>query len=100
MEAMSVDPVPESTSARWPAKESTTAADELGGVERLASTADEPAAVPEATAGATGSLEADAGVVDAALESGADKPVEPKEQVALPEMSKGVVGCAMQPPRP
>ena len=66
----------------------------------MASTADEPAAVPEATAGAIGSLEADAGVVDAALESGADKPVEPKEQVALPEMSKGVVGCAMQPPRP
>ena len=75
MEAMSVDPVLESTSARWPTKESTTAADELGGVERLASTADEPAAVPKATTGTAGSLEVETRIADAMPESRVEKPV-------------------------
>ena len=99
-EAMLANPVPKSPGARQPMKESTAAADELGGGERLASMVDEPATVPRATAGAAGSSEADAGVADAAPELGAEEPVEPKEQAALSEMSEGVVGRAVQPPSP
>ena len=73
MEALLADPVPESLGARWPAEESTAVADELGGGEQLALMVDEPPAVPGATAAATGSLEMEAGVADAAPESGAEK---------------------------
>ena len=41
----------------------------------MAPTVDEPAAVPGAMAGAAGSLEVDAGVVDVTPESGVEKPV-------------------------
>ena len=74
--------------------------DGLGSRERLASTLDELAAVPGATAGATESLEADARVADAMPELGAEEPVERKEQVALPETSKGVVGHVVRPSSP
>ena len=77
---------------RWPTEESTAAADGLGGGERLAPTADESAVVLGATVGAAGSLEADAGVADAASESGVEKPVVPEEQAAFPETSEGMVG--------
>ena len=50
METMPANPIPESPGARWPVEESTAAADELGGRERLASTADEPVVVPGAMA--------------------------------------------------
>ena len=50
MEAVLADPVPKSPGARRPAEKSTTAADELGGGERLVSTADEPVVVPGAMA--------------------------------------------------
>ena len=78
MEAMPTDPVLESLGAWRPTEESTATADELGSRERLASMADEPAAVPEATARATGSSEAEAGVADAVPESGVEKPVVPE----------------------
>ena len=45
----------------------------------LALMVDELAAVPGAMAGATGSLEAVAGVVDVTPESGVEKPVVPEE---------------------
>ena len=85
---------------RWPTEESTAAADGLGGRERLAPTADESAAVLGATVGAAGSLEADAGVADAVPESGAEKPVVPKEPSTLPKASEGVVGHAVRPRSP
>ena len=45
----------------------------------MASMANEPTTMPRATVGATGSLEADAGVADATPESRAKKPVVPEE---------------------
>ena len=68
---MPTDPVPESLGARRPMEESTATADGLGDRERLALTVDETAAVPEATARATRSSEAEDGVVNVAPESGA-----------------------------
>ena len=100
VEEMPADPVRESSGARRPAMESTAAADELGGGERLESTVDEPAAVPGAMAGAAGSLEAETRVVDAALESRAEKPMAPEEQMSLPKASEGMVGHAVQPSSP
>ncbi|XP_066392294.1 uncharacterized protein [Miscanthus floridulus] len=52
----------------------------------------ESAAVPGATTGATGSLEADAGVTDTALESRVEKPEVLEEQMALPEALEGMRG--------
>ena len=46
---------------------------------------DESAATPGATAGATGSSEAEARVIDAASESGAERSMVPEEQAALPK---------------
>ena len=67
---MPTDPVPESSGAQWPMEESTAAADGLGGGEQLAPMADESAAMPGVTAGATGSSEVDARVADATPELG------------------------------
>ena len=47
---------------------------------------DGSAAVPEATAGTTGSSRAEAGVASDALKSGAVKPVVPEGQMTLPEV--------------
>ena len=66
----------------------------------MVSMANEPAAVPEATAGATVSSGAEAGVADAPPESGAKKPTVPEEQMVLPKVSEGVVGHAMRPSSP
>ena len=74
-ESVSADPIPKSPGARWPMEESTAAADELGGKERLASMADKPAAVPGEMAGATGPLEVEAGVANAMPETRVEKPV-------------------------
>ena len=82
---MPADPVPESPGAQWLADGSTTAADELGGGERLATTMDGSAAANEEMAVATGSSEAEAGVTDATPESTTGKPVVLEEQMALPE---------------
>ena len=98
MEAMPVDPVPESLGARWPAEKSVTDVDVLGGGERLAAMADGSVAMPAATAETIGSSEAVARVADATPESSADKPMAPKEQTMLPEASKGMVGHAIRPP--
>ena len=61
----------------------------------MAAVADGSAAVPEATTGAAGTLGAEAGVADTALEARAKKPVVPEEQMALPKASKGMVGPAV-----
>ena len=66
----------------------------------MAPTVDEPATVLEATVGAAGPSEVEAGVADAAQESRAEKPVVPKEQTTLPEASDGVVRHAMWPSSP
>ena len=81
-------------------EESIAVADGLGSRERLAPTADESAAMPGATAGATGSLKVDARVDDSTLESGVEEPVVPEEQRSLPETSEGVVGHAVWPLSP
>ena len=81
-------------------EESTTAADGLGGGDRLVTTADKSAATLGATAGATGSSEADAGVTDDVPKSRAEKPVVLEEQASLPEASEGVVGHVVRQPRP
>ena len=74
--------------------------DGLGDEERLATTVDESAVMPKATARAVGSSEADAGVANAALESGMEKPVVPEEQAAFQKTPEGVVGHAVRPPSP
>jgi len=61
---------------------------------------DESAAMPVAMVGATGSLEVDAGVADAVLESGVEKPVVLEDQAALPKTLEGMVGHAVWPPSP
>ena len=50
----------------------------------MATVVDKSMAMPRATAGATGSLEVDARVADAAPESGAEKPMVPEEQATFP----------------
>ena len=47
MEALLADPVPESLGARWPAEESNTVADVLGGGEHLVPMADGSTAMPK-----------------------------------------------------
>ena len=87
VEATSAAPVLESPRARQPEEESTAAAGNLGDDERAVLTTDGAVAVPEATAGTTGSLGAEAGVASDAPESRAVKPVVPEGQTALPEAS-------------
>ena len=94
---MSVAPVPKSSGARQPLEESTATAGELGGGERLASTADGSATVPGVTVETARSLGAEARSTDAAPASRAGKPIVPEEQTALPEASTGVVGHAVRP---
>ena len=66
----------------------------------MALTMDESTVMPGATAGAAGSSEADARVVDATPKSGVEKLVVPEDQATFLETSKGVVGHAMRPPSP
>ena len=63
----------------------------------MASTADGSVAVPEATAGTTGSSGAEARVAGIKLESEAEKPTVPEEQTALAEVSEGVVRHTVRP---
>ena len=70
---MPVDSVPESSGAQLFAEESTTAADGVGGGERLTTMAADVMESPGATAGSTESLEAGAGATNVA-------PVVPEEQ--------------------
>ena len=67
---MPVDSVPESSGAQLFAEESTTAADGVGGGERLATMAADAMEMPGATARATESLEVGAGAADVMSESG------------------------------
>ena len=96
MEARLADPILESPGARWPTEESTTAADGVGGGERLTMMVTDATETP----GAAKSLKAGAGATNVMPESRAGRPVVPKEQVALPEMSKGVVGHVVRPLSP
>ena len=63
-------------------------------------TADGPAVVPGATVKATGSSVAEARVSRATPESRMEKPVVPREQTALPEVSEGVVEHDVRPLSP
>ena len=58
--------------------------------------ADGSVMVPGAVAEVAGSSGAEAGVADAAPEAKAEKPIVLEEQTVLPEVSKGVVGHAIQ----
>ena len=81
---MPADHVPESPGARRPAEESTAATSDG---ERLATMADESAAMSGTTAGATSSSEVEARATDAVLESRTERPIVPEEQAACPETS-------------
>ena len=70
---MSVGSVPESPGARRFAEESTTTAGGVEGREQLATMVGESVVMPGATAGAAGSLEAEAKVTDTTSEYGAEK---------------------------
>ena len=87
--------MPESLVARRPVEESTTAADGLGGGERLALMADGSATEPEVTTETTGSSGAEARAADAAPAFRAKDPMVPTEQMALPKASEGMVGHAI-----
>ena len=100
METIRADSVPDSPGAHRSAEESTTTASEIGGGERLLTMVDESAAMPGAAVRATRSSKAEAGAANAMLESGAERPVVPEEQAALPKMLEGMVGRTMRPPSP
>jgi len=72
-EAMPVDPIPESRSARWPTEESTATTGGLGDGERLTPMVNGSAVMPRATVEAAGSSEVDAGVINVAPESRAGR---------------------------
>ena len=99
-EEVAVDPIPESSGARWSTEESAAATSELGGGEKLASTADESATVPEVTMETAGSLGAEAGAADATPAFEAERPAMPEEQTALSEALEGMVGHAIRTPSP
>ena len=100
VEKVPVDPMLESPVARWPMEESTATANGLGGGERLASTADGSATVPEATMETAESSGAEAKAADATLAFGAEGPTVPEEQTGLPEATEGVVRHAIRLPSP
>ena len=100
MEAMLADPILESPGARWPTEESTTAADGVGGGERLATMVADAMETLGAIARAAKSLEVGARAANIAPESGAGRLVVSKEQATLPKMSKGMVGRAARPLSP
>ena len=77
-----VDSILESPSARWFAKESTNAADGIGGGERLATTTADAMEMPGATARAAESSEAGAGATGAVPEPKAQRPAALEEQAA------------------
>ena len=66
----------------------------------MAPTVDGSATMPGATAETAGSSAVNAGDASATPESRAAKPVAPKEQMARPETSQGVVEPAVRPRRP
>ena len=100
METLQTDSIPESPSAHQFAEESTTAADGVGGGERLVTTADDSVETPGAMAGAAKSSEAGAGATDVMPEFGVQRPAVSKEQAACPKMSQGVVRHSVWPPSP
>ena len=91
-----MDSVPKSWVTRQFAEDSTTAADGVGGEERLATTAGDSMEIPGATARATESLEAGAGATDIVLDSRAQGPVALEEQAVRPEMPQGMVGFSVR----
>lgn len=97
---MPVDPISESLGARWPAEESTATAGGLGNGEQLAPTMDGSAAMPRAMVETAGSSTTNAGDAGAAPESGAVRPVQPKEPIVLPKTLEGVDGRVVRPPSP
>ena len=98
METLRTDSVPESSGARRFVKDSTTAADGVGGGERSATTMGDSTKTPGATARATESLKAEARATEAMPESGAQGPTASEEQATHPEMPQGVVDRFMRPP--
>ena len=78
------------------AEESTAAAGGLGDGEQLAPTADGSVTMPGETEQIAESSEVEVGATGIAPASRLGKLVVPKEQVALPEPSEGVVGHAIR----
>ena len=95
-----MDPILESLGARQHMGEPIAAIGGLGGGEQLVSTANESATAPSAMVGTVGSLGVEAVVTSVTPESGAKNLAVPKEQTALPEVSKGMVGPAIWPLSP
>ena len=90
-ETLRTDSVLESLRARQSMKESTTAADGVGGGERLATMVGESMETPGATAGATESSKVRAGATDVMSEYRAQRPAASEEQAVHPEMPQGKV---------
>ena len=95
-----MDPILESPGARQHAGEPIVAVGGLGGGKQLSSTANELATAPSATAGTAGSSGVEAVVTSIASESRAENLAVLKEQTALPEVLRGMVGPAIRPPSP
>jgi len=81
-------------------EESTAAGGGLGGGERLAPTVDRSAAMPGAMVENAGSSAVNAGDAGAAPETGAARPVQPKEPTAFLETLEGMVGRIVRPLSP
>ena len=97
---MPVDPILESPGARQHAGEPIAAVGRLGGGEQLSLMANKSATAPSATAGTAGSSGVEAVVTSIASESRAENLAVLKEQTALPEALRGMVGPAIRPPSP
>ena len=95
-----MDLIPKSPSARQHAGEPVAAVGGLGGGEQLSSMVNKSATTPSAIAGTVGPSRVEVVVTNAAPESGAENLAVPKEQTALPEALKGMVGPAIRPPSP
>ena len=96
-EVMPAGPMSGSPGARQKAEESTTAAGGPRDGERPMSAEDGSETIPEATAGTTGPLGAEAGVASEATESGSARLVAPEELTTPPEASQGMVGPTVWP---
>ena len=99
-ETLWMDSIPESPGAHQFAEDPATTADGVGGGDRLATMAGDLMETPGEMTRANESSEAGAGAVDVVPESRVHMPVALEEQVACPEMPRGMVGRFVWPPSP
>ena len=100
METLRADSVPESPGTRRFVEDSTTAADGVGGGERLTTMTGDLTEMPGEVARAAESSKAEAKAARAMLESGAQRLAALEEQAARPKIPQGVVGHSVWPLSP